>query len=156
MTRDRSYRSVAITGLGTGLDAALGVNRNVALGLYADLLPMRDPASCPDCSPVSLGGGAFVRYHLVQGLKFDPWASYGVGFRTLGISPDGNTERYVGVEWLRITFGGDWYPSDFLGLGPYLELGAGNFLSVPADRDPGGTYFHFQSGLRVNLDLSGR
>jgi hypothetical protein len=150
------HLDVAGMGAGYGLDLAVGLSEEAMLGAYGDLLVLDHVAGCDDCAPRSYGAGLFVRYHLVQGLRFDPWASYGIGLIALDGTPPGGDGRYVGLEWMRLSFGGDWYGLRNLGLGPYLELGAGSFLEAPAGEEPGGIHFRFQMGMRIVLDIPGR
>jgi len=143
-------------GAGYGLDLTFGIAEEVTLGAYGDLLVLDRLANCADCAPISYGLGLTVRYHLVQGLRFDPWASYGIGaIGQTGVAPGGEGS-YLGIEWMRLTFGGDWYALRNLGLGPYLELGAGSFWQAPPGQDPGGVSFRFQMGMRIVLDFPGR
>jgi hypothetical protein len=146
---------VASSGLGLGLDAGFGVSRTTVLGLYGDLELYDEAGGCPDCGPSSLGVGAFVRYHLVQGLRFDPWASLGIGYRGFEYDLTGTGASYSGLEWLRVTFGGDWYPTPHLGFGPFVELGAASMLTRPVSEDGGGVNWRFQLGMRVAVDLAG-
>ena len=87
------------------------------------------PDSCGDCKTQSMAFGAFVRYHLVQGVRFDPWMLAGLGYRTTTISGVGDDVTYSGIEWLRLAVGGDWYAFDKVGFGPYMELDMGYYSS---------------------------
>src|SRR5690606_17417468 len=59
-------------GPGFGLDLAFGISRTVALGAWGQMLVLDGGDECSSCSTRSLAGGLFVRYHLVQGVRFDP------------------------------------------------------------------------------------
>jgi len=153
---DTAHLDVATMGAGYGLDLSVGLTEDVTLGLYGDLLVLDRTESCDACAPLSYGAGLMVRYHLVQGLRFDPWAAYGIGLIGLGGTPPGGDGSYVGLEWMRLTFGGDWYAMRNLGFGPYLELGAGSFWTVPETETAGGVHLRFQLGMRIVLDIPGR
>jgi hypothetical protein len=154
--QDTPQLEVAGMGAGYGLDLSFGIAEEVTLGAYGDLLVLDRLANCAECAPISYGLGLTVRYHLVQGLRFDPWASYGIGaIGQTGVAPGGEGS-YLGIEWMRLTFGGDWYALKNLGLGPYLELGAGSFWQAPEGQDPGGVHFRFQMGMRIVVDFPGR
>jgi len=156
VAKDTPHTSVTGIGAGYGLDLSVGLAEELTLGAYGDLLILDRRANCAECAPVSYGLGLTVRYHLVQGLRFDPWASYGIGAMALsGVAPNGEGS-YVGIEWMRLSFGGDWYALRNLGLGPYVELGAGSFWQAPAGEEPGGVQFRFQMGMRIVLDIPGR
>jgi hypothetical protein len=148
-----SQSSVLGVGPGFGLDAGIGVSRSVVLGAWGQLVRFGEGSDCSDCSATSLAGGAFIRYHLVQGVRFDPWLSAGVGFRTLTAGVD--EARFSGFDFLRLQVGGDWYPARFLGVGPFVELDSGVYTSQPGDADPG-IYFQFAAGLRLTLDVPGK
>lgn len=151
-----SFSNLGI-GWGPAIDLGYGIARNVVIGAYGDLAAYGSTEECVNCSALGFGAGAFVRYHLVQGLRFDPWVSYGIGFRSLSLSPENGASRdYTGLEWLRLQFGGDWYATKQLGFGPFVELSATSFLSSPANEPSGGLSWNFQSGLRILLDLPGR
>jgi hypothetical protein len=168
LTDRESQSSALASGLGLSLDAGIGVSRSVVLGVWGQFVSFSDAGDCSDCSPTSLAGGAFIRYHLVQGVRFDPWLSAGMGFRTLGASsrdfgspdelPPGSDGgvRFSGFEFLRFQVGGDWYPARFLGFGPFVELNAGTYLSRPDDRGDAAVYFQFATGLRLTLDVPGK
>ena len=113
-------------GPGVGFDLGVGISRTVALGAWGQLIRFDGGDDCSGCSASSLGLGAFVRYHLVQGARFDPWMTAGIGYRQTSIQdfPGGDLD-FSGVEWLRLQVGGDWYPLKFLGVGPLLELDMG-------------------------------
>ena len=100
---------------------------------------------------------AFVSYHLVQGVRFDPWASAGLGYRITKLSTPAANIDYSGIEWLRLQVGGDWYPFDKIGFGPYLELDMGRYSSrSPSSVGNGANHWHLATGLRVTLDLPGK
>jgi hypothetical protein len=150
--------SVIGSGHGVGLDIGIGVSRTVAIGAWGQALALGDSDDCIDCSGASLAFGGFVRYHLVQGVRFDPWMSAGLGYRTTTFSgvPGGDVD-YSGIEWLRLQVGGDWYPFSHVGLGPFMELDMG----IYGDKSVGSigesaAHWLFQTGLRITLDIPGR
>lgn len=143
------------SGLGYQLDVGYGVGRSVVVGLWGQLLTLGDGSACDDCGGTSLAGGPFVRYHLVQGLRFDPWFSYGLGVRFQSHEVGGVDRKYVGIDWARLQFGSDWYALPQLGFGPFVELGTGTFFSCPDDESAGGLYWRFMAGLRVAVDFPG-
>src|SRR5690606_34270479 len=69
------------SGLGGGgsLDITYGLDRFVALGVYGEMAWLSSSPRCENCSATLLGAGGQVRYHVGQGLKLDPWVSYGFG-----------------------------------------------------------------------------
>lgn len=148
---------LADVGFSAGADVGIGISRHVEIGLNGEMQLHGDASQCIGCSSSGLAVGAFVRYHLVQGLRFDPWLAVGLGYRGLQVErPSGSDLDYAGLEWLRIQFGGDWYGFSRLGIGPFLDLGATSFLDVPAGEDRGGVNWRFQSGLRIVLDHPGK
>ena len=145
-------------GPGFALDVGIGVSRVVALGVWGQALSLSSSDECPDCSASSLAIGPFVRYHLVQGLRFDPWLSAGVGYRstTLRGTAEGNLS-YRGFDLLRLQVGGDWYPASMLGIGPLFELGMGIYTSKSSGSiSEVAPHWQFVTGLRLTLDIPGR
>jgi hypothetical protein len=145
------------TGLGLSLEAAIGVSRTVALGAWGQAASFGSTDTCPECSASSLAGGAFVRYHLVQGVRFDPWMSAGLGYRVLSIdnTPAGKQD-FSGIEWLRFAVGGDWYAFSLFGLGPFLELDMGIYGTRPDSAGDSAAHFQLVVGARVTLDVPGK
>jgi hypothetical protein len=140
-----------------GADASYGLSRTVALGAFGQYLRLGEGDACSGCKTTSVAAGAFVRYHLVQGVRFDPWMSAGIGYRTTTVSGSGDDVTYSGIEWLRLTVGGDWYAFDKVGFGPYLELDMG-YYGKRSPGEIGSTRAHwlFATGMRVTLDLPGK
>ncbi len=145
------------TGLGYGLDLGYGLSGHVVAGVWGQLLTLGDGNDCnSNCDATSYAGGAFVRYHLVQGLRFDPWLSFGIGYRSQSSRSFGEKQRYSGLDWARLQIGGDWYALSQLGIGPVVELGAGSFFSRPDDESGGGVPFRFLVGVRAVFDYPGK
>lgn len=145
-------------GIGGGpqFDLGYGLDRFVFVGAYGEMQWLSEAQVCADCSGSTWGAGLFVRYHLVQGSRLDPWLSYGVGYRSLSSDSKGESLSYAGIEWMRLQFGATWFATPHLGLGPVIQLGAGTMTNRPTSEDAGGTNFRFQLGLRVALDFPGR
>jgi len=138
------------TGLGLNLDLGYGVGRSIVLGVWGELDVHRSESStCTACSSAtSIAGGPFLRYHIVQGTRFDPWGQIAVGVRSTSTSPGGVDKSYFGPEWLKLTLGGDWYPTSNFGFGPYVTMDVGTFESTG--------HTGFGTGLRLVLDLPGK
>ena len=148
------------SGPGLGLELGYGISRTVAIGAWGQALFLDESDDCVTCSTRSLAGGLFVRYHLVQGVRFDPWMSAGLGFRTTTIDPGiaGQPENtYSGIEWLRLSVGGDWYAFENFGFGPYFELDMGRYSArSTGDFGSAANHWHFITGARVTFDTPGR
>lgn len=143
-------------GWGGVIDLGYGVDRQVVLGVYGEGAWMGDSDKCYQCSATSYGAGAFVRYHFVQGLRFDPWISYGLGYRQLSSEQSDLTLNYSGIEWARLQMGATWSILPQLGFSPLLELGGGTMTNVPDGEKVGGSTWRFQVGFQLSLDLPGR
>ncbi len=145
-------------GWGFGAELGYGVSRSVVVGVWGQGLKLGGGSSCKDCSTTSFAGGPFVRYHLVQGTRFDPWMSAGLGFRTTRITGGaGGDLSYSGLEWLRLRVGGDWYAFSNFGFGPFFELDAGHYFSRPSQASgSASTHLAFTTGLRLIVDLPGK
>jgi len=138
--------------IGPALDLGFGVSRNVALGLYGAFGWFSPGSNCEGCSARAITGGAFVRYHLVQGLRLDPWISYGVGVRSLQITDDNQVSDVVALEWLRARVGTDWFLAKNVAFGPFLDLGLSSTLSAPRG-DAGQVMWEVGLGFRLALDV---
>jgi hypothetical protein len=143
-------RSMGI-GPSFGGDLAYGISRTVMLGAYVDVgLP---DAQAAGQSVTTISAGPMIRYHLVQGMAFDPWVSGGLGFR---YTKDGNTS-FTGVDWCRLALGGDWYPSANFGFGPFVAMSLGTFFGAsPGAIKTEGLNAHFLLGGRIIFDTPGR
>lgn len=144
---------------GVGFRGALGIglSRHVSVELLGSYGLLSAGESCTTCSGNSLSFGVGLTYHLAQGLAFDPWASFGVNYRTMTIQDPARTAAngagtYSGWDFARIALGGTYYPVSFMGFGPYLEASFGGFRLLPDGRSNGGLYTFIDFGLRVTFD----
>jgi hypothetical protein len=142
-------------GLALSLDAGIGVSRTVMVGAWGQFQSLGNGADCGECTTTGFAGGAFIRYHLVQGLRFDPWFSAGLGFRSQTTDLGSDSLSYAGIEWLRLQVGGDWYPIPQVGFGPAIELDMGVFTSRPDGEDEGAAHWTFITGFRITYDPAG-
>jgi hypothetical protein len=138
------------------LQGAWGLSRHVAVGLAFDWASFSGADGCGSCTGTSLAVAPFVRYHLVQGTRFDPWLAVGLGWRQLELehAPDAGT--YQGIDWLRLQVGGDWYATSNLGVGPYVGLNLARFSTRPASAGDAAAAWSFTSGIRLALDFPGK
>jgi hypothetical protein len=150
-----SQSDVAGPSLALTLDLGLGISRTTMLGLWGHGSSLSTVDDCSGCSASTFAGGAFVRYHLVQGLRFDPWMSAGIGVRSTKLDTD-TSARYTGVDWLRLEVGGDWYPWSNIGFGPFLSFHLGSTLSGPSENESSGPYGYLLLGARAVLDFPGK
>jgi hypothetical protein len=143
-------------GVALNLDLGVGLSRNVVLGAWGELDDYSSSSAC-SCSTRSFAGGPFVRYHIVQGTRFDPWGAIAVGFRKTTLDDEGTSKHYFGPDWLRLVLGGDWYPFANMGIGPYLEFDVGAYNRHPHSSSVD-TALHtgLGTGLRLTLDFPGK
>ncbi len=146
-------------GVGPGFRGALGfgIGRHVSLELAGSYGLLSAGESCTTCSGTSMTLGAGLTYHLAQGIAFDPWASFGVNYRTLTLIDPGRSAAngagdYAGWDFAKFALGGTYYPASFLGFGPYLEASFGGFRFLPDSRTNAGVYAFIDFGVRVTLD----
>jgi len=160
-------------GLALNLDLGVGLSRNVVIGVWGELDDYASPAktaTCVACSAKSFAGGPFLRYHIVQGTRFDPWGAIALGIRQTTVdhdsfsirstgtaTPAATTTHFIGPDWLRLTLGGDWYPLANVGIGPYVEFDVGAYNRHPHSSTVG-TEVHtgLGTGLRLTLDFPGK
>ena len=149
------------SGLGTGLalqgDLALGVSRAISLGVWGELGRYGDGSACSGCAGSAFGVGPFVRYHLTQGLRFDPWVLAGAGFRSVSFEDSvGAKQTFSGPQWLRLELGADFYAWSGVGLGPYASLSLSSYGRRPENTGDTTVNTELSAGLRFLFDLPGR
>lgn len=143
-------------GWSVAVEAGLGVSRQVVIGVFGEFDRWAEGDTCAQCDATGFAVGPFVRYHLVQGLRFDPWIGFGVGYENLKLD-DGSTQTSLaGLKWARLAVGGDWYPSRNFGVGPYLGLSSGGYFDRPEQAGALRTHWAFHLGLRLTLDIPGK
>ncbi len=158
---------VMSSGPGVGVDVGLGVSRSLVIALWGQAAFIGSADTCRDCRTTSWAGGPWVRFHLAQGVRFDPWIGAGLGWRTTTVRTNRGESSYSGPEWFRVVVGADWYPTRSLGMGPILEFATGTYThrptTLPVPRRPSepmneGTTSHWQfvAGLRVVFDVPGK
>jgi hypothetical protein len=149
----QTQRSQLGPGLALNLDLGVGLSRSVVLGAWGEFDDYSAPPQCSVCSGKSFAGGPFLRYHAVQGARFDPWAAFAIGLRQTNIDNGGSlSEHYFGPELLRLTAGGDWYASSNFAFGPYVELNMGTYGKFAS----GTLHTDLGTGLRLVLDFPGK
>lgn len=156
LSEDEHHSERTGNGWGAGLGVGWGLDRFVSLGAYGEIEGYGATNACDDCRSLGFGAGAQVQYHLAQGLRLDPWLSYGAGIRGLQAHVDGDELNYLGVEWLRMTVGANWFALPNLGLGSFAQFGAATMTRTPEGEPPGGTSWRFMIGLNVTLDFPGK
>lgn len=151
-----AYGDVAGPGAAFAADLGLGMSRAVAVGLWGQLALFSDKQACDCRNGTSFAVGPWVRYHLVQGVRFDPWLSLGLGYRRFSFDLDSGAQKYQGFDWLRAQVGGDWYAAPQVGVGPFLEVDLGTYTSRPDGNTRGSVYAQGLVSVRVALDLPGK
>ena len=159
---------------GASLDLGFGLSRTVAVGAWGqyaafsggNCIPSASVSANDDCSASSFAVGPFVRYHLVQGVRFDPWVMLGVGYRHFSVDPGllsdptyralSGKQSFSGIDFMHVVVGGDFYLFRAFGFGPFLELNAGTLTERPESGRDTSVYGTFSAGIRLALDLPGR
>lgn len=125
----------------------VGVSRHTLLRLDGGGSWLAGGGLCAECSAASYDVGLGVSYFLAQGVAFDPWIGVGVGYRYGLADRDDLSETTHGLDFLRLSLGGDFFPLALLGFGPFVEADVGVQLSAEEQ-----IYGTFLAGLRVTLD----
>lgn len=157
LTRSESLNLGA--GYGATLDLGFGVSRTVVAGLWGNLFAYGS-------GKTSYAFGPSVAYHLVQGVRFDPWILAGVGYRSMTLDTTSVKRHFAGFEFAHVVVGGDYFLFSGVGLGPWVDFDSGVFTTrshynasgqLTGAKLPGiATHFGFSGGLRLVLDLPGR
>jgi hypothetical protein len=88
-------------------------------------------------------------------MRFDPWLLAGLGYRAMSVESSSGTADYAGVDWFKLSVGGDYYPFPNFGVGPLLEFTTGVFGKHP-EGGSATAHFSFVAGLRLVLDVPGK
>lgn len=155
------------TGLGAQADVGLGVSRSVVVGAWGSFTRYADGNDCKSleggtkppaaCNGQALAVGPFVRYQLLQGLRFDPWVLVGAAYRQLSAEDtDGIQQKYSGMSWMRLEMGGDYYVLSGFGFGPYAGLALSSYWDRPSAAGEARVSTELNFGLRLLLDVPGR
>jgi hypothetical protein len=161
----RDFTDTAGAGFGASADLGVGLTRSLVFGGWFEYAAFGGSESGCDCNARSLAFGPFARFHLVQGMRFDPWLSLGLGYRRIAAHgpalPLTDAQRRAGSSFdysgfdARVELGGDWYMLSQVAFGPYAGLALGTLTERPSGN--GGTvYGSFSAGLRVAFDVQGR
>lgn len=138
-------------GVGGAFHGQVGVGLNRYLVLHGSggmgVIPSSN-TSCDGCGATTIHAAAGLEFHIDQGFAFDPWVAYGMGYRhsILGLA-DQDNQSLKAFEFMRLSLGGDYFPTASLGFGPYMEVDVG----VRQLDDPV-YYAIFQTGLRLSFD----
>lgn len=155
------------TGLGAQADAGLGVSRTVVVGAWGSFARYADGNDCDRpatgeaatkaCDGQAIAVGPFVRYQLLQGLRFDPWVTAGAAYRRLSLQDvNGAKQTFNGMSWLRLELGGDYYVWSGFGFGPYAGLALSSYWDRPSGAGEARVSTELNFGLRLLLDVPGR
>ncbi len=86
-----------------------------------------------ECSAYTLRIGVEARYYFSPDATLDPWLSYGIGYEAATQSIDDRPQNRAeettagGIEFARLGVGFDWRASRVFGLGPLVEIAAGQY-----------------------------
>jgi hypothetical protein len=142
-------------GAGYLLDIGYGVTRYVEIELHSALSLYGSATECPSCDGKLFDELVSLRYHLVQGVKFDPWLRTGLGISTFQLHELQTSQTYIGLHWFELSVGGDWYFTRNFGVGPVIGLSLSSYLNHPSGgrTSVSGTGF---LGINVSFDSSGK
>jgi hypothetical protein len=135
------------------------VMRELAVGAYGRFSPttLTSSASCPSCSQTDFGVGALVEYRFSEKLQSGPWLGASAGYQQLeGKDLSGSKTTLSG--WEGAFQGGSDFELGGLGLGPFLQLGLGEYGtqkvgSTSSSIASKGVHAFFGGGVRVTLVL---
>lgn len=148
------------TGIGFRADVGFGLSRSVVVGAWGSFAGYTDGSRCPDdahCNGRAFSVGPYVRYHLSQGLRFDPWLTLGGGYRRLTFDDTaGVRQKFSGIEWLHFELGADYYVFSGLGVGPYASLSLSSYTNRPSGSGDATVNTELSTGLRFLFDIPGR
>ncbi len=160
--------SLTAFGLNAGGALGLGVTRTTVVEIRGGYSLYAPPRGCSEgCSGRGYDIALGLRYHIAQGIAFDPWIGFGVGVRWTTFElpasiargagkPIEGTDKleqvYRGIDVARITMGGSFFPVPFFGFGLYFEIDAGTNFTRPDPTRGLSPYVLFQLGARISFD----
>jgi len=118
-------------GYSLSIGAGYGLSRQIEIELNGSLTSLSSATGCPTCTAKSYGVLGAIRYHLVQGVRFDPWVRVGAGGSVFRLQPIYENHNYAGLQWFTGSVGGDWYISKHFALGPLVSLALTSYLDHP-------------------------
>ena len=136
------------------VDLGFGLSRQLELVVATDFSMGLAGSSCSECESKSWSIGPMLRYHLVEGTRFDPWLALGVAYRHNSWN-FGTSRSMDSLEFTKLAIGGDWFVTSLLTVGPVLSLGLDTATTEHANEKPALFAVYF-AGIRVMLDLPGR
>jgi len=136
-------------------DIAYGVSPHFAFALQGGLGRAGDTSSCADCNANFWLVRPWLRYHLVQGTRFDPWLGIGAGLRGLTLKGRPGSDSYLGIDLVSLTVGGDWYATSQIGFGPLLSLEVTRYVHGPEGTSARNSTT-LLTGIRAVLDIPGK
>jgi hypothetical protein len=139
------------SGYGLGLDIGYGITRHFGVSIAGDYQQIYSGSACTDCKAAAYAIGLRMRYHLVEGTRFDPWVGYGFGYRQTVFESEVSKTTFDAVEPIRMEVGGDWYATSMLTIGPILALGIDRTLNTSETGD-GRWSTVLSAGLRIGFD----
>jgi hypothetical protein len=138
-----------------GLNVGYGLTRHVQLSLFGEYSHVASGSTCSACDGNSYLLGSNLRYHLIEGTRFDPWVSYGAAYRYISLNNSSDSDTFSAFEPIRFEFGGDWYASSVFALGPVFSIGVDRTVDTSDTANARwSTWLSF--GLRMSLDPKGR
>jgi hypothetical protein len=152
------------------VDAGAKVSKHFFLGAYLGfgfgaagevLGPFDCNASNASCSSFTYRLGVEVQYQFLPANRVNPWVGYGFGFESSSATnsvsgqPD-ITLTAKGLEFGHFMAGMDFRLNRWFGVGPFIDLSAGEFASVEARRPDGYVDTARQSGLHSWLTFGVR
>jgi hypothetical protein len=161
---DPEQQNIAVADLaGAGMlfggTLGFGISRHGVVEATVDYGRLGAQLGCAACSGSSqLAIALGISYHMAQGIALDPWVSYGLGvrlssFKVPNLTTNGiDSQDYRGIDIARLALGADFYPTPFLGLGPFIEADIGTNVKFPVAAYGGSVYAMFTFGVRLTLD----
>ncbi len=137
------------------LDVGYGLTRYVELELHSSFSLYGSAMECPSCDAKSFDELVSLRYHLVQGVKFDPWLRTGLGVSTFQLRELSDSQTYIGLHWFELSIGGDWYFAHNFGVGPLVGLSLSSYLDHPSGSKTSVSGKGF-IGINLSFDSSGK
>jgi hypothetical protein len=136
-------------------DLGYGLSRQFEVVVIGDYSGTFSGSGCASCEAKSWAVGPMLRYHLVEGTRFNPWIGLGVALRHISLVGYEAVRSVKSVEFLRIAIGGNWFATPQLTFGPILGCALASSYAAPSG-DHSEIFALFYAGIRVAWDAPGR
>lgn len=115
----------------------LGGYLGIAAGGAGGRTKTQCEAARVDCRTLGVSIGIEAQYHVLPSELFNPWIGYGFGYETIRLSTDASegSGNLSGLQFARLSAGGDFRVSEVFGVGPFVDFSIGKYSKATLEED---------------------